>query len=221
MSSLPALGADGRGGLTLGGARYLLIRPETLVELQKAVEGVLGERAAACIAAGGRAGGTRATASLDGTAEERVARLLRIGGEIGWGEFALERLTTAELVVSVRHSAVAESYGAATAPVCHLIRGVLESLAGTPEERVARLLRSGGEIGWGEFALERLTAAELVVSVHHSAVAESYGPASAPVCHLICGVLESLAAATFGRPSTVVETACVAMGAPACRFVAS
>jgi len=57
--------------------------------------------------------------------------------------------------------------------------------------------------------------------VRHSAVAESYGPASAPVCHLIRGVLESLAAATFGRPSTVVETACVAMGAPACRFVAS
>ena len=157
MSSLPALGADGRGGLTLGGARYLLIRPETLVGLQKAVEGALGERAAACIAAGGRAGGARATASLAETAEERVARLLRIGGEIGWGEFALEQLT----------------------------------------------------------------AAELVVSVHHSAVAEAYGPASAPVCHLIGGVLESLAAATFGRPSTVVETACVAMGASACRFVAS
>jgi len=57
--------------------------------------------------------------------------------------------------------------------------------------------------------------------VRHWAVAESYGPASAPVCYLIRGVLESLAEATFGRPSTVVETACVAIGAPACRFVAS
>src|SRR5262249_16353529 len=127
LSALPALGADGRGGLTLGGARYLLIRPETLVGLQKAGEGVLGERAAGGgRGGGGRGGGARATASLDGTAEERVARLLRIGGEIGWGEFALERLAEAELVVSVRHSAVAESYGPASAPVCHLIRGVLE-----------------------------------------------------------------------------------------------
>ena len=151
------LETDGRGGLTLGGARYLLIRPETLVGLQKAVEGALGERAAACIAAGGRAGGANAAAALDGTAEERIGRLLRIGGEIGWGEFALERLTGTELAVSVRRSAVAEAYGPSTAPVCHLIRGVLESLA----------------------------------------------------------------AATFGRPSTVVETACAAMGAPACRFVAS
>ena len=71
------------------------------------------------------------------------------------------------------------------------------ALDGTAEERVGRLLRIGGEIGWGEFALE------------------------APVCHLIRGVLESLAAATSGRPSTVVETACIAMGAPVCRFVAS
>ena len=141
----------------LGGSRYLLIRPETLVGFQKAVEAALGERAAACIAAGGRAGGARATAALDGTAEERVGRLLQVGGEIGWGQFALERLTATELAVSVRHSPVAESYG----------------------------------------------------------------PSAAPVCHLIRGVLESLAAATFGRPSTVVETACVAMGAPACRFVAS
>jgi len=157
LSAPPALEADGRGGLTLGGARYLLIRPETLVGLQKAVEQALGERAASCIAAGGRAGGARAAASLGGSAEERVGRLLRIGGEIGWGEFALERLTATELSVIVRHSPVAESYGRSSAPVCHLIRGVLESLA----------------------------------------------------------------TATFGRPATVAETACVATGAPACRFVAS
>jgi predicted hydrocarbon binding protein len=157
VSSAPALEADGRGGLTLGGSRYLLIRPETLVGLQKAMEGALGGRAAACLTAGGRAGGARATASPDGTAEERVGRLLRIGGEIGWGEFALERLTATELAVSVRHSPVAEAYGPSVVPVCHLIRGVLEALAVT----------------------------------------------------------------TFGQPRTVVETACVAMGAPACRFVAS
>ena len=157
MSVPPALDADGRGALTLGGARYLLIRPETLVGLQKAVEGALGERAAACIAAGGRAGGSKAAAALHGTAEERVRRMLRVGGEIGWGEFALERLTATELHVSVRRSPVAEAYG----------------------------------------------------------------PSAGPVCHLIRGVLESLAVATFGRSCTVVETACAAAGASVCRFVAS
>jgi hypothetical protein len=64
LSAPPALDADGRGGRTLGGARYLLIRPETLVGLQKAVEGALGERAAACITAGGRAGGAKAAATF-------------------------------------------------------------------------------------------------------------------------------------------------------------
>jgi predicted hydrocarbon binding protein len=157
VSAPLALEADGRGALTLGGARYLLIRPETLVGLQKAVEQALGERAASCILAGGRAGGARAAASLEGSAEDRVRRLLRLGGEIGWGEFALERLTATELAVSVRRSPVAESYG----------------------------------------------------------------PSAAPVCHLIRGVLESLATATFGRPAAATETACVAMGAPVCRFVVS
>ena len=157
MSEPSALEADGRGGLTLGGARYLLIRPETLVAMQKAVQQVVGERAGACILAGGRAGGARAAASLDGTAEERVRRLLRIGGEIGWGEFALERLTPTELAVVVRRSPIAEAYG----------------------------------------------------------------PSATPVCHLIRGVLESLAASVLGGSPTVTETACVATGAPSCRFVTS
>jgi len=76
--------ADGAGGLTYQGSCYLLVRPETLVALQKAVEAVLGERAAACLAAGGRAGGGTALQALEGAAEEIVARLLAMGGEIGW-----------------------------------------------------------------------------------------------------------------------------------------
>ncbi|PYM95744.1 MAG: hypothetical protein DME04_03895 [Candidatus Rokuibacteriota bacterium] len=157
MSAPAGLDADGRGGLTLEGARYLLIRPETLVAMQKAVQQAVGERASACIVAGGRAGGARAAASLGGTAEERVRRLLRIGGEIGWGEFALERLTPTELAVVVRRSPIAEAYG----------------------------------------------------------------PSASPVCHLIRGVLESLAAAVLGGSPTVIETACAATGHPACRFVTS
>jgi uncharacterized protein len=147
---------DGAGVVTLNGARYLLIRPETLAALQRAVEAALGPRAGECFAAGGRVGGARATAALEGTTEERARRLAAMGGTIGWGQFALERLAADGMVVTVRRSPFAEAYGPSTTPVCHLTRGVLESLA----------------------------------------------------------------TVTLGRPTRVVETGCAAMGAPECRFEA-
>jgi len=53
---LAGLRDDGAGRLARGASRYLLVRPETLVALQKAVELALGERAAACLVAGGAGG---------------------------------------------------------------------------------------------------------------------------------------------------------------------
>jgi uncharacterized protein len=108
---------------------YILIRPETLAGLQKAVEAALGPAAGECVAAGGRAGGARATAAVGGTEEQRVEQLLAQGAAIGWGSFRLERLTATSLVVSVADSPFARAYGAASGPVCHLTRGVLEALA--------------------------------------------------------------------------------------------
>ena len=83
---------------------YILIRPETLAGVQKAVEAALGPAAAECVAAGGRAGGARAAAAVGGTGEERVERLLAQGAAIGWGHFRLERLTPTSLSVSVADS---------------------------------------------------------------------------------------------------------------------
>lgn len=128
-----ALGAeltdDGAGRLSYRGARYLLIRPETLAALQHALEAALGAGAAECLAAGGRAGGGRATASFTGAGRERVEALLAMGSKIGWGRFALERFEPGELVVTVTDSPFAAAYGESRAPVCHLTRGVLEALA--------------------------------------------------------------------------------------------
>jgi bacteriochlorophyll 4-vinyl reductase len=128
---------DGDGRLTYRGARYLLIRPETLAALQRALDTALGAAAGECLAAGGRAGGARATASLAGAGRDRVEALLAMGARIGWGRFALERYAAGELTVTVTGSPFAEAYGRAEAPVCHLTRGVLEALAtavlgGTP-----------------------------------------------------------------------------------------
>lgn len=133
---------DGSGALTVDGARYLLIRPETLAALQKAVEAALGRRAADCLAAGGREGGARATAGLAGSGEQRARRLVEMGRAIGWGRFTLEHFGHDGLVVTVRRSPFAEAYGASAVPVCHLTRGVLESLALLTLGRPARVVES-------------------------------------------------------------------------------
>ena len=138
----PRIDDDGAGRLTIGGARFLLIRPETLAALQRAAEAALGHQAAECLAAAGRAGGARATAGLSGTGEERVRRLVEMGRAIGWGHFTLERFDAEGFVVVVRGSPFAEAYGASAAPVCHLTRGVLESLAVLTLGRPARVVES-------------------------------------------------------------------------------
>jgi len=125
-------------------AGYILIRPETLVALQKAVEAALGPAAAECVAAGGRAGGARATAALGAAgAHARVERLLAQGAAIGWGDFRLEHLTAMSLAITVDGSPFARAYGGARAPVCHLTRGVLESLATVTLGRPARVVETG------------------------------------------------------------------------------
>jgi uncharacterized protein len=138
----PRIDDDGAGTLTIDGARFLLIRPETLAALQRAAEAALGRRAADCLAAGGRAGGARAAAGLSGTAEEKARRLVEMGRAIGWGHFVLERFDGDGFVVVVRDSPFAEAYGASAVPVCHLTRGVLESLAMLTLGRPARVVES-------------------------------------------------------------------------------
>ena len=121
---------------------YILIRPETLVGVQKAMEAALGARAADCLVAGGRAGGAVATAALEGDPANRARRLLGAGREIGWGDFALERITATALVISVAGSPFARAYGAAATPVCHLTRGVLEALASVVLDRPASMVET-------------------------------------------------------------------------------
>lgn len=150
---LAELTDDGEGRLRYRGARYLLIRPETLAALHQALESALGAAAAECLVAGGRAGGGKATASLghEGAGRERVEALLAMGTRIGWGRFALERYAPGEMVVTVSASPFAEAYGTARAPVCHLTRGVLEALAsvvlsGRPRVTETACLATGADV---------------------------------------------------------------------------
>lgn len=132
---LQGLEWDPEGGrLTFNQVRYLLIRPETLVDFQKAVEAALGEGAGKLIYAGGFTGGSlssrRYRAIFGYSDEEIVGFMCRMGGQIGWGYFELVELDpeAGRLVVQVQNSPFAEAYGAADHSVCHLIRGVLGGL---------------------------------------------------------------------------------------------
>jgi len=126
---LRRLAHDGRGGFRHGNVRFLLIRPETLVGVQQAVERALGARAAVCFVEGGRAGGARALRSIVGSAEERARALTMMAADLGWGTLTVETLTPTSFVVIGSNSPFPAAYATTGDPVCHLTRGVLEALA--------------------------------------------------------------------------------------------
>jgi predicted hydrocarbon binding protein len=122
------------GVLAFKGVRYMLIRPDTVVDFQKAVEAALGDEVAEKMMAGGYTGGSRSSQRykevFNYSDEEIVAFMCNMGREIGWGDFEVEKLDGdgRELVVLVKNSAFAEAYGSADQGVCHMIRGVLAGL---------------------------------------------------------------------------------------------
>jgi predicted hydrocarbon binding protein len=123
------------GRITFNDVRYVVIRPDTVVDFQKAAEAELGERVAEMMVAGGYTGGSRSSSRykevFNYSDEEIVAFMCKMGSEIGWGKFEVERLDREgkELIVTVRDSAFAEAYGSSDRSVCHMIRGVMAGMA--------------------------------------------------------------------------------------------
>ena len=123
------------GHFAFKGIRYMLIRPDTIVDFQKAVEAAVGpEKCAEMMMHGGITGGS---SSLRKYRKERafneaeiVRYMCQIGGELGWGDFQPKRfaLAAGRLVVEVTDSPFAAAYGPSDVGVCHLIRGVLTGL---------------------------------------------------------------------------------------------
>ena len=152
--------ADG-GALSFKGVRYLLIRPETLIQFQKAVEAEVGaERAGELLYAGGFTGGQlsgqRYKEAFGFTEQQAVEFMCRMGGEIGWGRFEVRRLEIGDrrLEVDVHESVFAQAYRQSLisnlqSPVCHLIRGVLgglmSGLFGVPVQARERLCLTRGD----------------------------------------------------------------------------
>ena len=124
------------GTLTFKDVRYLLIRPDTIIDFQKAVEAQVGAEACAeMMMAGGITGGSRSAARYKeefGLSDQEIVDFMcNMGGEIGWGHFSLRELDSEAhmLIVDVIGSPFAAAYGESKYSVCHLIRGVLAGLA--------------------------------------------------------------------------------------------
>jgi len=127
--------APEKGGLYYKEVRYLLIRPETLIALQKGIDKELGDRASTLLFQSGFQGGSLSSKKYREVFQisdrEIVKFMVEMGPQIGWGRFELEEFDPAQkrLVVRVHHSPFAEAYGPSSSPVCHLIRGVLSGTA--------------------------------------------------------------------------------------------
>lgn len=124
-----------KGVLSFKGIRYILIRPETIVQFQKEVERVMGDRTTFAMSRGGYEGGTLSTKTYKEqfslSNEAVVDYMCNMGSQLGWGAFEVIELSDDRLVVDVRNSAFAEKYGPSESSVCHMIEGVLAGLGKT------------------------------------------------------------------------------------------
>jgi len=124
-----------KGVLSFKGTRYILIRPETIVQFQKEVEKAMRDRTSFAMSRGGYEGGSLSTKAYKekfGLGNEEVANYMcNMGSQLGWGRFQLVDLSIDRLVVDVHNSAFAEKYGSSKGAVCHMIEGVLAGVGRT------------------------------------------------------------------------------------------
>lgn len=123
------------GSLFYKGVRYLMIRPETISDFQKALKESCGKDADESFFEGGFTGGSLSAKKYkelhNFSDREVIDFMMNMGNQIGWGHFSLEQFDQKLkiLQVAVAHSPFAESYGKSSRGVCHLIRGVLAGMA--------------------------------------------------------------------------------------------
>jgi predicted hydrocarbon binding protein len=121
------------GRLHFEGLRHLLVRPETLAELQKGVEDRLGNKAAEFLYAAGAAWSVGAVRRLAKGAEpvELARAVCAQATSMGWGLWTVQAFDPGarRLAVEIQGSPFAEAYGSADHPVCHLACGAVAGLA--------------------------------------------------------------------------------------------
>ncbi|MDQ7779758.1 MAG: V4R domain-containing protein [Planctomycetota bacterium] len=134
-----------KGSLTFKNVRYMIVRPETIVGMQKAAERALGSQAAEIFYEAGFTGGylsSRKYRDVFGLKPAAVARFMAaMGGEIGWGGFSIVKLDLRRrrLEAVVRNSPFAEAHGKSRRPVCHVLRGIFGGLCEVIFDRRVRV----------------------------------------------------------------------------------
>jgi len=122
------------GALDYNGIRYLLIRPETIMEIQKVIEERFGANAAHEIFYQSGFRGTSLTAEkllkAGLSPDECLHAMFEMGSHLGWGNFRLLETgqKTDEIEVTISASPFAEAYGEANRPVCAILSGALAGI---------------------------------------------------------------------------------------------
>ncbi len=76
------------------------------------------------------------------------------------------------------------------------------------------------QLGWGRWQFTTRPDGGLDLVVRHSPFVEGFGPAAAPVCAPIVGMLRVVSQMVLGAPTAADETACACQGHDSCRFSA-
>ena len=134
-SILEALDYDGaKGALSYKGIRYMLIRPETIMDLHKSLEERLGTDSRDilyhCGFVGGSLSAEKYREQFGDNDQEMVAFIVKTGCEIGWGSFKLELFDREKQLLKIRldNSAFAQAYGPSTHSVCHIVAGIFAGM---------------------------------------------------------------------------------------------
>jgi predicted hydrocarbon binding protein len=119
------------GVIKQGDLRYLLVRPDTLANIQKGVEDRLGSKSSEYLYTAGASWSMGVLQRLKQALAEDDQELLRLFCEhatsLGWGEWRLEVMQPHEkgLAIRVKRSPIAQAYGQSDQPVCHLLAGAI------------------------------------------------------------------------------------------------
>lgn len=145
---------EDQGTISYHGVRYLLVRPETIMEIYRLLEKSLGERAGHLFYQAGYLGGKLSAKKYKEAFalgdQQTIQFMMGMGTQIGWGRFELVAFDADKkiLEVVVHGSAFAQAYGRSYSFVCHLIRGVLaglgEPIFGPPLEAKERSCQAAG-----------------------------------------------------------------------------
>jgi len=144
-----------QGALCIGPIRYLLIRPETLADIQKGIEDRLGPKSGEYLYAAGAAWAVntmkRLKSALPEGPSDLAQALCQQASQLGWGRWELAgwKPNHNQLAVRIHDSPLASTYGQSDIPICHLLAGsvggMAESLFNMPTACTEKTCRAQGD----------------------------------------------------------------------------